>query len=223
MNIRALIRRDAAVYPVMFAAWALVVGLMHGNYRYFGTPYPSATIGQINDSRQQSIANDIARMAQALAPERNPEQRARLEANIGGAFNELYRGSRNRAALDSAQRHFESAFAIAPNLQVAHYMLGMTLLEKNDPAAAAPQFTKEIDLYSSNPAAGSDQATFRTTAALSCFQLAALYSSALKNPGLAQEYFNRYCRLETDAKRKQDAIQALKQYGVVSVNNGLSR
>jgi tetratricopeptide (TPR) repeat protein len=225
MNIRMLIRRDAVVYPFLFAMWALVIGLMHGNYRYFGTPFPSATMSQVNDSRAQSIANDISRMAAALLAEKNPGQRARLEANIGGAYTELYRLSRRSASLDSAQRHFEGSLAIDPGLQVAHYMLGMALLEKNDPSAASQHFAKEVELYSAGSAGGpaADQATFRTTAALSCFQLAALYSSALKNPGKAQEYFNRYCRLETDAKRKQDALRELGKYGVVTTDNGPSR
>jgi tetratricopeptide (TPR) repeat protein len=225
MDIRTLIRRDVVVYTAMFAVWALIVGLMHGNYRYFGPPFPSATISQVNDSRAQSIANDISRMAAALLAEKNPGQRARLEANIGGAYTELYRLSRRSAYLDSAQRHFEESLAIDPGLQVAHYMLGMALLEKNDPSAASLHFTKEVELYSTTRAGGpaADLATFRTTAALSCFRLAALYSTALKNPGQAQEYFNRYCQLETDPKRKKDALQELQKYGVVTVNNGPSR
>jgi tetratricopeptide (TPR) repeat protein len=225
MNIRMLIRRDAVVYTALFAVWALIIGLMHGNYRYFGTPFPSATMSQVNDSRAQSIANDISRMAAALLAEKNPGQRARLEANIGGAYTELYRLSRRSASLDSAQRHFEGSLAIDPGLQVAHYMLGMALLEKNDPSAASLHFIKEVELYSTTRAGGpaADQATFRTTAALSCFQLAALYSSALKNPRQAQEYFNRYCQLETDLKRKQDALQEIRKYGVITVNNESSR
>jgi tetratricopeptide (TPR) repeat protein len=164
-------------------------------------------------------------MAAALSAEKNPGTRARLEANIGGAFTELYRLSRKNAFLDSAQRQFEASLALEPGLQVAHYMLGMALLEKNDPSAASQHFAKEVELYSAGSAGGpaADQATFRTTAALSCFQLAALYSSALKNPGKAQEYFNRYCRLETDAKRKQDALRELGKYGVVTTDNGPSR
>jgi tetratricopeptide (TPR) repeat protein len=225
MNIRMIIRRDVAVYTVLFAVWAVIIGIMHGNYRYFGTPFPPADISQVNDSRVQSIANDISRMAAALMAEKIPAQRARLEANIGGAYAELFRMSRMSAYLDSAQRHFEGSLAIDPGLQVAHYMFGMALLEKNDPSAASLHFTKEVELYSAGRAGGpsADQATFRTTAALSCFQLAALYSTALKNPGQAREYFNRYCRLETDPKRKQDALQELRKYGLVTVSNGPSR
>ena len=225
MDIRTLIRRDVVVYTALFAVWALIVGLIHGNYRYFGTPFPSATVGQVNDSRAQSIANDISRMAAALTAEKNPDQRARLEANIGGAYTELYRLSHRSALLDSAQGHFEGSLAIDPGLQVAHYMLGMALLEKNDPSAASLHFAKEVELYSAGSAGGTaaDQATFRSAAALSCFQLAVLYSSALKNPGQAQEYFNHYCRLETDPKRKQDALQELRKYGAVTFNNGPSR
>jgi Tfp pilus assembly protein PilF len=295
MDIRMLIRRDVVVYTAVFAVWALIIGLMHGNYRYFGTPFPSATINQVNDSRAQTIANDMGQIKNALAAEKDPKQRGRMQANLGAGYFELYRGSRKTTYLDSAQQcftlamnldpgnadmsfnsgmvcmekrefglakaHFDKAVALNPKHLLAlhnlgllsyyelknqalakeyfekslvadpaapleHYMLALLALDNKDPASAAANFTKEAEGYalgSGRQSALADPNAARMAATLSCFQLAVLYSTSLKNPGRAREYFNRYGKLETDPRRRQNAMQEISKYGVISSKDLPSR
>jgi tetratricopeptide (TPR) repeat protein len=177
MNVRAFIRRDFTVYTALFTVFAALMGVIHGSYHYFGTPFPSVNLNQVNDSHAQSMAGEIDKIKLSLASEKSPIQRGRLLGSMGGGYFELYKASRKTAYLDSAIQCFDGAMGLEPNNAELCFNAAMLCMQKQDFTKAKSYLDKTVAI---NP---------RHTVAL--HNLGMLAYSELKKPLEAKTYFEK--------------------------------
>ncbi|HMD68569.1 MAG TPA: hypothetical protein VKF42_06770 [Chitinivibrionales bacterium] len=206
-----IVNRDSGFYPLAFGIWAIAMVATNGNHSYFGTPLPAADVRQGIGTydRQGPVTVDLGEAQKALAAEKNPKERAKILETIGSFFFDRYRAEHSSVYLDSAQFYVQEAIKASPGMPENFYNLARIFTEKKDFASAQAAYEKILAV---------DPKNF-----MACHNLGLLSYYEMRNPVLAQNYFEKALSIDTGlpidnfllariAAEKKDFAAAARHY-----------
>jgi tetratricopeptide (TPR) repeat protein len=143
IKLTNIIGKDIYFYSFIFVLWAIVIYAINSDYKYFGTPYPSAGI-EPQKMDENNIKNSIIHIKTALDSEKDNIKIGFLFANLGVAYFELYKNSMNQNYLDSSFLCFKQAVEKNPNNPDIIFNAGLISLQKRDISLAQQYFNQYI-------------------------------------------------------------------------------
>ncbi len=140
----AFFRNDRFFYPLLFILWTLFLLIRFGGYRYFDMPLFSAGLERIGGGTNNAtlLYNSIAALRKCLDEEKNSAEQPHILQNLGCAYCDMYKETRNRFFLDSAFYFVQQSVIQKPDNARFHYNFGRLFTEIGD----APHALRQYDL-----------------------------------------------------------------------------
>jgi tetratricopeptide (TPR) repeat protein len=140
------LRKEVLFYPALFLAWALFLIARYADYRYFDTPFPSAGFERMSGgmSKVSLLRNSLAELQRNLIEENDKTEKPHILQNIGCAYYDLYKETRDPGQLDSALGFIYQSTIEAPTIGRFHYNFGRMFTEQGDQQRAMQQYEQAI-------------------------------------------------------------------------------
>jgi tetratricopeptide (TPR) repeat protein len=150
----SFLKKNKFFYPAVICLWAVFLLVRYGGHRYFDTPLPSAGTGEIGGrtgaASSAQVSATIIELRSKLFKENKKAARAPILENLGYAFYEMYKGTGERAALDSALYFVKKATIEGPGNAQLHCNFGGLLSEIGDSQHALEQYELALRIDSTH-------------------------------------------------------------------------
>ncbi|MBD3392147.1 MAG: tetratricopeptide repeat protein, partial [Chitinivibrionales bacterium] len=143
------LRRDIVFYPLICAAWGIFMVARYAGYTYFASPLPAVkTAMQVNQAfyKTKMLDKSIEELQASLETEEQPGERGHIEHNIGTAYYDRYKATKDRTLLDSAQQYYERSIETLPTVARFYYNLGRIFTERRRHPTAKTHYERSLEL-----------------------------------------------------------------------------